>query len=194
MLEAFDPAAKGLARSFIASLDLSEAALTRLESGQNIRRYLDRLVADGLLGDALVIIARALPPQLVVAWGCECTRQILEGAGSPVEAERTGLALAEQCLKEPTIENRQLCLEFAEGARRLTASAWMATAAAWADGPLTPPTAPVKVDAPAQAVEDAVVAALRLAASREGKDAAPRLATFVTRALTLFGPRAVRPS
>ena len=105
MLEAFDPAAKGLARPFIASLDLSEAALTRLESGQNVRRYLDRLVADGLLADALVIIARALPPQLLVAWGCECTRQILEGSAAPVEAERTGLALAEQCLKDPTIDH-----------------------------------------------------------------------------------------
>jgi hypothetical protein len=194
MLEAFDPGAKGLAKSFVAGVDLSDAAVARLQSGQNVRRYLERLVKDGLALDALVIIARALPAQLVVAWGCECLRQGLDGSGPAVEAERAGVALAEQCLKEPTDENRQLCLEFAAGARRLTASAWMATAVAWADGPLTPGSAPIRVDAPAQAVGEAVVAALRLAAIRGGKDATARLAAFATRALTLFGPRVPRPS
>lgn len=193
MLDAFDPASKGLARAFVSSVDLSDAAMARLESGQNVRRYLDRLVAEGLALDALVIIARALPAQLVVAWGCECLRQRLDGSGPAVEAERAGVALAEQCLKEPTDENRQLCLEFAEAARRLTASAWIATAAAWADGSLAPKGAPVKVDAPAQAVGEAVVAALRLAANRGGGDAPARLAAFASRALNLFGPRA-RPA
>ena len=62
MLEAFDPGAKGLAKSFVSGVDLSDAAVARLESGQNVRRYLERLVKDGLALDALVIIARALRP------------------------------------------------------------------------------------------------------------------------------------
>lgn len=194
MLDAFDPGSRGFARSFVSSVDLSDAALARLESGQNVRRYLDRLVAEGLSLDALVIIARALPAQLVVAWGCECLRQCLEGSGPAVEAERAGVALAEQCLKDPSDENRQLCLEFAAAARHLTACAWIATAAAWADGSLTPKGAPVKVEAPAKAVGEAVVAALRLAANRGGRDPYSRLAAFATRALTLFGPRASRPT
>jgi hypothetical protein len=194
MLEAFDPGAKGLAKSFVASLELSDGALARLESGQNVRRYLDSLLAHGLALDALVIIARALPAQLVVAWGCESLRQSLEGSGPAVDTERAGLALAEQCLKQPTDENRQLCLDFAQGVRRLTASAWMATAVAWADGPLTPPGAPVKVDAPARAVGEAVVAALRMAALHNGQDATAQLAAYATRALTLFGPRTAKPS
>ena len=194
MLEAFDPASKASARTFVTSLELSDAARSRLESGLNVRRYLDRLVGEGLAADGLVVIARALPAQLAVAWGCECVRLGLEGSGPAMDAERAGIALAEQCLKDPTEENRQLCLQFAEGARRLTASAWMATAVAWADGPLTPPSVPVKVEAPAQAVGEAVVAALKLAALRGGNNPTDRLAIFATRALTLFGPRSPRPS
>jgi hypothetical protein len=194
MLEALDPASKTAAKTFVGSLELSDAARSRLESGQNVRRYIDRLVGEGLAADGLVIIARALPPQLAVAWGLECTRLGLEGSGPAIEAERAGIALAEQCLKDPSEENRQLCLQFAEGARRLTSSSWIATAAAWADGPLTPPSVPVKVDAPPQAVSEAVVAALKLAALRAGADSSGRLAEFATRALILFGPRAPRPS
>jgi len=194
MLEAFDPDARELAKSFVCSVDLSDAALARLQSGQNVRGYLDRLVADGLALDALVIIARSLPAQLAAAWGCECLRRSLEGSGPAVEAERAGVTLAEQCLKEPTDENRQLCMEFAEGARRQSASAWLATAVAWADGPLTPKSAPVKVYAPARAVGEAVVAALRLAAIRGGEDATACLTSFATRALALFGPRIPRSS
>jgi hypothetical protein len=50
------------------------------------------------------------------------------------------------------------------------------------------------VDAPARAVGEAVVAALRLAAIRGGQDPTVRLAAFATRALTLFGPRIPRAS
>ena len=193
MLDAFDPGARALAKSFIGNIELSDAALSCLESGINVRRYLDRLVAQGLALDALTLIARALPAPLVVAWGCECLRMGLEGSGPGVDAERAGIALAEQCMKEPTADHRQLCLEFAEGSRRRTAAAWVATAAAWADGPLTPRNAPVKVDAPAHAVGEAVVAALRIAVARGGNDPTPRLAAFANRALTLFGPRGTRP-
>src|ERR1043165_9381358 len=124
MLEALDPASKTAAKSFVSSLELSDAARSRLESGQNVRRYIDKLVGEGLAADGLVVIARALPPQLAVAWGLECTRVGLEGSGTVIEAERAGIALAEQCLKDPSEDNRQLCLEFGDRARRPTSSGW----------------------------------------------------------------------
>jgi hypothetical protein len=188
----FDPSASAQARPHVAALALSDDALARLESGQNVRAFLDRLLADGLSADALLIIARALPVQLLVAWCCECVRSSLEGAGVPVEAERAAVALAEQCLKEPSDENRQLCLEFAERGKRATAGAWLTTAAGWADGVLTPPGAPVSVPAPPQAVADAAVTALRLAALRGEGAPTVRLATYAMRALALFGPRPAR--
>jgi hypothetical protein len=192
MLEAFDPSSSPPVKPFVASLELSEAAVGRLESGLNVRRYLDRLVKDGLVADAIVVIARALPVQFVVAWGCECVRTGLEGTGPAVEAERAAVTLAEQCLKEPTEENRQLCLEFAERGRRATAGTWLTTAAAWVEGYLTPPGSPSKVEAPPQVVGEAVVAALKMSAARAGAEAPARLTAYANRALAVFGPRSGR--
>jgi uncharacterized protein DUF6931 len=189
MLEAFDPSASAPARPFVITLGLSEAAEARLESGQNVRAFLDRLLGEGLTADALLVIARALPVQLLVAWGCECLRGELAGMGAAIEADRAAVTLAEQCLKDPSEEHRQLCLEFAERAKRATAGAWIATAAAWADGVLTPPNSPSTVAAPPQAVAEAVVAALKISATRAGGEAPARLAAHAMRALTLFAAR-----
>jgi hypothetical protein len=190
MLEALDPGSTSPAKSFVASLTLSDDAMAQLDAAANVRRYLDRLLAAGLAGDALVIIARALPPQLAVAWCCECVRAGLEGLGAANEAERAAVALAEQCQQEPSDEIRQLCLEFAERAQRRTAGAWLVTATAWVDGHLSPPGAATKVPAPPEAIAAAVVAALKLAAARAGAEEAERLNTYARRALALFGPRA----
>ncbi|MBV8909837.1 MAG: hypothetical protein JOZ89_03655 [Gammaproteobacteria bacterium] len=194
MNEVFDPSATVQARPHVAALSLSDDAMARLESGQNVRGFLDRLLTEGLPADALTIIARALPVQLLVAWCCECVRSSLElvGEGAPIEAERAAVALAEQCLRDPSDENRQVCLEFAERGKRSTAGAWLATAAGWADGVLTPPGAPVSVPAPPHAVADAAVTALRLAALRGEGAPTARLASYAQRALTLFGPRPAR--
>lgn len=189
MLDALDPASTTLAKPFVAALSLTDEAAVHLEGDGNVRRYLERLLAGGLAGDALIVIARALPVQLAVAWCCECVRSGLEGSGPSVEAERAAVALAEQCLQEPSDDIRQLCLEFAERAGRRTAGAWLATAAAWADGHLTPPGAETKVPAPPEAVAAAVNAALRLAAVRAGPDEMARLHAYATRALTVFGGR-----
>ena len=191
MLEALDPGSTSLAKPFVASLTLSDDAMALLDGAVNVRRYLDRLLAAGLAGDVLVIIARALPAQLAVAWCCECVRSGLEGLGAAHEAERAAVALAEQCQKEPSDEIRQLCLEFAERAQRRTAGSWLVTAAAWADGHLSPPGAATKIPAPPEATAAAVVAALKLAAARAGAEEAERLNTYARRALALFGPRAV---
>ena len=189
MLQALDPGSSSLAKPFVAPLTLTDAATAHLDSSVNVRRYLDRLLAAGLAGDVVVIIARALPAQLAVAWCCECVRTGLEGTGPANEAERAAVALAEQCLQEPTDEIRQLCLEFAERAGRRTAGAWLATAAAWADGALSPPGVETKVPAPPEAVAAAVVAALKLGAARAGAQEAARLNSYARRALDVFGPR-----
>src|SRR3984893_2283763 len=181
MMEALDPGSSSLAKPFVASLSLTDAATTHLDTSVNVRRYVDRLLEAGLAGAVVVIIARALPAQLAVAWCCECVRTGLEGSGPANEAERAAVALAEQCLQEPTDEIRQLCLEFAERAGRRTAGAWLVTAAAWADGALTPPGVETKVPAPPEAVAAAVVAALKLGAARAGAQGAARLNIYAAR-------------
>jgi hypothetical protein len=191
MLEALDPDSSSMAKSFVAPLTLTDAATARLDNAANVRHYIDRLLAEGLAGDAIVVIARALPAQLAVAWCCECLRSGQQGTGPVDEAERAAIALAEQCMQEPDDAMRQLCLEFAERARRRTAGSWLVTAAVWADGYLTPPNAAVKVPASPEAVAAAVVAALKLSAAHAGAEEPARLNAYATRALTLFGPHAV---
>jgi hypothetical protein len=189
MLDALDPASTRLAKAFAASLSLSDAAAARLDGGLNVRRFIDRLLAERLPGDALAVIARTLPVPLLVAWCCECVRAGLDGGAPALAAERAAVALAEQCLREPTDANRQLCLEFAARGRRATAGAWLAMAAAWADGNLTAPGSPAAVAAPHEAIADTVLAALQLAAAGAGAEAPTRLSSYAQRALAAFGPR-----
>ena len=73
----------------------------------------------------------------------------------------------------------------------IPAQRWLVTAAAWADGHLSPPGAATKVPAPPEAIAAAVVAALKLAAVRAGAEEAARLNAYARRALALFGPSAV---
>lgn len=187
MLEAFDPTSRQPARHVIAAFELSDAAMRCLDPAGNVRRYVDRLIADGFTADALTVIARSLPVQYLVAWCCECVRLSVEGGGGPAfEGERAAIALAEQCLRDPTAQNRELCLEFAERGRHASAGAWLVTAAAWAEGNLAPPgVAPVP--APHRAVAEAVVASLKFAAARSDANSTGRLKAFAQRALTVFG-------
>ena len=108
MLEAFDPTYNKPVPAFVASLDLSEAARARLEGATSVRRYVERLAAEGCAVDALAVIAHGLPTQYLVAWCCECVRNSLDSAGAQLEAERAAIALAEQCLRHPTDDNREL--------------------------------------------------------------------------------------
>ena len=190
MLEAFDPAAQSPAKPFAATLLLTDAAEVHLDGAANIRAYLDRLLAGGLLGDALVVIANALPVQLSVPWCCECVRVGIEGAGPAVEAERAGVTLAEQCLRDPTDANRELCLEFAARAKRKTAGAWLATAAAWADGHAVACTSRPRCRRRPRRWRrrsSRRCSAGRGAPRRRRGD--PRSWAYATRALALFGPR-----
>ena len=187
MLEAFDPTSSKPVQPFVAALDLSPEALERVRGALNVRRYVEQLAHEGCAADALAVIARGLPVQYLVAWCCECVRTSLDSAGAQLEAERAAVALAEQCLRQPTEDNRQLCLEFAERARHATAGAWLATAVGWAEGSLAPPGSP-RVPAPDEAVAAAVLAALKLTATRyAGVARETRLKTFADRALTVFG-------
>jgi hypothetical protein len=187
MLEAFDPTYNKPVQTFVASLDLSEAARARLDGATSVRRYVERLAVEGCAVDALTVIAHGLPTQYLAAWCCECVRNSLDSAGTQLEAERAAIALAEQCLRHPTDDNRELCLEFAERAKHRSAGAWLTTAAAWVVGSLAPRGSP-HVPAPDTAIAAAVLAALQFAAARyPGAARQERLKAYAERALVVFG-------
>lgn len=186
MLEIFDPSSTKPARSALIGVELSDDATECLPGSPNVRSFIDRLVEGGLEADALAVIAQRLPSEYVVPWGCECLRLALQHDGPGSDMNRTGLALAEQCLKAPTEDNWRMCQEFADSDGYRTPGAWIAAAAGWSQGSLAPAGVDAVRSAP-QAIGEAVLAALKLSAAQKGVDGARQLANHARRALSLFG-------
>ena len=67
-------------------MELGEEAQAVLEPEHTPREYLDRLVGDELLHDALRFLARAMPKALGVRWARDCVRQEL--GDEPTEQEQ----------------------------------------------------------------------------------------------------------
>jgi len=188
MLEVFDPASTRPAQSGLSGVELSDDATECLPGTTNLRNFLDRLLESRLEGDALGVITQRLPKEYVVPWGCECLRLDLE-QGDPVsDMDRTGLALAEQCLKAPTEDNWRMCQDFAESDAYRSPGAWIAAAAGWSEGSLAPAGVDA-VRASPQAIGEAVLVALKLSAAQGGAAGAKRLTNHLRRALSLFGQR-----
>jgi hypothetical protein len=186
MVSAFDPASQLSASSLTPQLALSSDAAAVLAGGGNVRRCLDELLQLGLPTDALAVVARTLPKRYVVAWACECFKGLLASLPAATDADRAGLALAQQWLRDPSEDKRRAALDFAEAGQFGSPGAWMAASAGWTDGSLMPrgydPIPP-----PDHLPAEAAVAALRLAAS-QGSDFAGAMNGFITRALQIFGP------
>jgi hypothetical protein len=186
MIAALDPSSQITASSVAQRLALSGDALAMLAAAGNVRSFLDQLVQRGLPADALVVVARSLPKRYVVAWACDCLKGAITRDPRASDVDRAGLALAQQWLADPTENNRQAAVEFAERGEFGSAGAWIAASAGWSGGSLLPRGYDV-IPPPDHLPAEAAVAALRLAASRS-----PEYATvingFVARALQIFAP------
>ncbi len=149
------------------------------------RERIDQLLERGLPADALAVVARALPKRYVVAWACECFKALMAANPAASDVDRAGLALAQQWLADPTEENCRAAMDFAEQGQFGTPGVWIAASAGWNGGSLLPrgydPIPP-----PDHLPAEAVVAALRLAAS-QGPDYAGSINGFIARALKIFG-------
>lgn len=188
MIEALDPASSRAAGPEIAGLELSDEAMERFDARANVRTTVDRLLADGFAQDAVAVVARVLPSQYLVAWGCECIRQGTRPGSPLTDPDQAGLALAEQCIRHPTEENWRMCMDFAERSDYAIAGAWIAAAAAWVEGSLAP-AGVAAVRAPASAVSEAVLAALTMIAAGGGRAGTEVFANWADRALAVFGTR-----
>lgn len=187
MVTALDPRSQASAASIAQPFPLSSEARALLgESGGNLRRFLEDLLARGLPADALVVMARILPKRYVIAWACECLNTAFARDPATADVDRAGLALAQQWLSDPTEERRRAALEFAEGGQFETPGAWIAASAGWSGGSLAPrgydPIVP-----PDHLPAEAAVAALRLTASRSPEYVAS-VSGFVARGLQIFAP------
>jgi len=164
---------------------LSADARARLDAALNVRRYVDRLLTDGLEADAIDVLVHVLPKRYAIAWGLECLQR--SGLGDPEAdpVDRSAMAAAQRWLTDPTDENRRAAADIADRLRYQTPGAWLAAAAGWSGGSLLPPDQP-EVRPEASLTGDAVSASIKLAAAAAPGQYPVRLRAFVLRALETF--------
>lgn len=149
-----------LAINLCESIDLSEPARDILDPAIEVLPFVDRLTQAELLVDALRILATWLGKRKAVWWGADC----VEGAcaGTPV-AQAGLLTAARSWVQYPSEVNRQSAIEAAETADSKLPACWVARAAGWSGGSLSPPGLPV-VPPDERLTAQALTGALLLAA------------------------------
>ena len=91
--------------------ELSDEALALLADGTDGRGYVERLVAVGNFGDAVRVLAHALPQRPAVWWAWYCARRAHgESPPAPVEAS---LEATKQWIAEPVEKNRREAMRWA---------------------------------------------------------------------------------
>ncbi len=124
--------------------------------------FLQGLVSQEKLDDALMFCAYLLGRRECVWWGCRSVRRILkEIAGADIDP----LNAAEDWVRDPSPENRQAAQDAATRGDQDAATTWLAYSAAWSGGALAfgraTPVAP-----PPELTPHAAVVAIQLASSR----------------------------
>ena len=192
MLPQFDPTAMTQSADVIRHAGLSDDAAACTDATANLCTNLERLRAAGLGGDAIRMIAQALPKPYAVAWAIDCLGDDV-GASDSARRDPEALQLARQWLQDPSETNRAAAFAFAESSHYATAGAWLAAAAGLSGGSLAPEGYAV-VPPPDAATGHAVHAALLLAAAAGGGDVEGQLGQFIDRAVQTFGSAESRPT
>jgi hypothetical protein len=185
MVAALEPTSTTKIEDIARGVTFSGPARALLSESRNPRDLLGRLLAKGLAYDAARLVVRALPKPYCVAWTCECIRS--DAARRPLgSADALCLESAEAWLRDDADESRRLAADRAAAANYATPSAWVAAAAGWSGGSLSPRGYAVVPPAP-QLTADACFAAVCVLAVAEPAAAVSRLGGWVERACATFG-------
>jgi hypothetical protein len=185
MVAALEPTSTVKIEDIARGVPFSPPAREMMGESRNPRDLLVRLLAKGLAFDAARLVVRALPKPYCVAWTCECIR--LDVARQPLSpGDALCLESAEAWLRDDADEPRRLAAERAAAANYETPSAWVAAAAGWSGGSLSPRGYTVVPPAP-QLTADACFAAVCVLAVAEPAAAVSRLGGWVERACATFG-------
>lgn len=153
-------AAREYARLCPASRDLVARSRT-------VGDAVDRLIAAGLLTEAVDVLAHALAGPEAVTWVCRCA----EATAPPelAEPDRSAAETAMEWTRTQCDETRRAAWKHAERAGLRTPEAWAAAAAFFSGESLSEPHLPVVSPAPNLA-GSAVAGAVMLAAVRNGPE------------------------
>lgn len=120
-------------------LDLSPEGRALLLPGLSVQGFLALLADADAIGDAVRLLAFALPPREGVWWACTVAQEVLP-AGDSLQA--ACLERATAWVYEPSEDNRYRCLDAAEAAGLAGAAAYAALGAFWSGGSMAPPGMP----------------------------------------------------
>lgn len=154
----------------LSRVRLEDEAKPIAASAVNSGGVIDALVAKGLVGEALKVLAAALPPQTAVRWAVHCVRE----TGNLSKGDVAALSAAERWAAEPTEANRREAQAAAEKLEYGTAASWAAISAFWSSGSMGPPNVPV-VPPPPDLMPQALFGAISLAAVAQGGEKAPEM-------------------
>jgi len=123
------------AADFCQHFELDEPAQELLEPDLEPETFLDRLLAQDMLPDAVRFWAHVLPMRERVWWACQCVRQ---AAADDTPTDQAALSAAETWVSEPTEENRRRAEQAALATEFNTPAGWAAASAYWSEGSLGP--------------------------------------------------------
>jgi len=186
MVLSLDPQRSPPAMVLAAQLELSAEAQAVPSRSGTARAYLDELILQGLLQDAVALMCRLLPRQYCLAWAADCVRTDLAAMPSPDRDEWARFAACDRYLRAPSEEARAVCADLAERANFKTAAAWLAAGVGWTGGSLAPPHVDV-VAPPETLTATACGACVTLLAARVPAQMPDRLREYLARAITMFG-------
>lgn len=128
------------AATILARYEPSEPAAALATAELSPRRFVDKLLAEGLSEDAISFLAYALPRRDALRWALGCVRAVTpEKAPKEVAA---AIAAADAWIAEPSEERRRASMAAAEEATYGTPSGCLALAVFFSEGSLSPPEAP----------------------------------------------------
>jgi hypothetical protein len=180
---AFKKVAADSALAVCQDLEIDEAGRALLAPELAPAAYLRLLMDAALYPDAVRFLARALPKREATWWACLCARAVL--GDSPATDLVKALEAAEQWVRHPTEEHRQLAYPAAEATRFGHPASWAAMAAFWSGGSIAPPNVPVLPpadDLTAKAVAGAVMLA---AVQAEPEKAAAKYRRFLEQGIDI---------
>ncbi|MDH3325970.1 MAG: hypothetical protein OEM38_04550 [Gammaproteobacteria bacterium] len=145
-------------------VDLEKTTLPLLKSEQSLSDFIQSLLQNHALKDAIGVIAQALPAREAVYWASLCVKDIL--GDKPNLDDANALRAADQWMVKPNEDDRYLNLHMAEKLEYATAASWVANAVFWSGGSITP-KGEAKVEAPDGVFGKAVTGAILLASAHE---------------------------
>ena len=123
--------------------------------------FLNTLISERKLDEAVQFLAFALPAREATWWACMCARSHLRDPIPPPLL--AAVEASEAWVRRPTDENRRVCMTRAQATQWDSPASWAAVAAFWSGGSLAPPELPA-VPPAAHLNGVAVAGAVRLAA------------------------------